>query len=89
MKKTEMELVSEERSSTKGSHGYLINQVISYIAKTGKKDCATHAREINSKISQLKILRTDADYNNSEFNSSKSSNSLYLSAEIIPVLKIY
>jgi vacuolar-type H+-ATPase catalytic subunit A/Vma1 len=90
MGKTELELERRTGSSMRiGSHDFLINQAISYIGKSGKKDCTIHARDVGSKIVQLKKFRTNADYTDTLFDSSKSSQSLSLSNEILPILKKY
>ena len=92
--KTENDLSNELRqykatNGDIGSHEFLINQIVLYIKKTGKKDCSSHALALNNKIIQLKRLRQCADYEDSLFDSSKSSHSLSLSADIIPILKQY
>jgi len=89
MKKTEPQLVIGEKKSKTGSHEYLINETISYIENSGKKECRDHARDMGSKITQLKRLRRSADYDDTAFDSSKSLNSIRLSDDIIPVLKKY
>jgi hypothetical protein len=89
MGKTQQELESQSSITRIGSHEFLINTVESYIRKSGKKNCLSHFRDLNSKIWQLKKLRTSADYDDILFDSSKSSNSISLSADIIPILKKY
>ena len=89
MNKTEAELVLGENNSRQGSHEYLINQTVYYIEKSGKTDCKIHARDVQNKIAQLKKLRISADYSDTAFDFSKSSNSISLSNDIIPVLKKY
>jgi len=85
MSKTEQELISKNRNSKEGSHEVLINEICSFIKASSPSDC----RNINSKITQLKRLRVNADYDDSVFDSKKSANSLLLSKEIIPILKKY
>ena len=89
MKKTEQELNTNCSTTNMGSHEYLLNQIISYIKASNKKDADTDSRMLRNKIPQLKRLRTDADYNDTVFDYTKSNNSLVLSKEIIPILKKY
>ena len=89
MGKTESQLNTEERISNKSSHEYLINQTIVHIENSGKKDCDVHARDFRNMMPQLKRLRVEADYYDTEFDYVKSSNSIRLSDDIIPVLKKY
>ncbi len=89
MGKTEAELKAGIDDSKQGSHKYLINQTISYIENSGKKDCRDHERDIGNKITQLKRLRTKADYSDSVFDCKESSKSLSLSNSITTILKKY
>ena len=72
-----------------GSHEFLINQITIYIKNSNKKDCRKHSFDFNNNIVQLKKLRRIADYEDSLFDSSKSSSALSLSTDIIPILKKY
>jgi len=89
MEKSQKDLDSHFSLPHTGSHEFLINQIANYIKKSDKKDCQDHFRIFNNKIGQLKKLRCDADYNDNLFDSSKSSSSLSLSTDIIPILKKY
>jgi uncharacterized protein (UPF0332 family) len=68
-----------------GSHEFLINKIGKHIKKSARNDFL----EISEKIGQLKKLRTSADYDDTLFDSSKSSKALALSKTIIPVLAKY
>jgi len=87
--KTENELAVQSSVQNIGSHEFLINQISIYIKNSGKRDCDEHFRNFNQKIGQLKKLRRNADYEDALFDSSKSSSSLSLSTDIIPILKKY
>lgn len=89
MRKSQKELDASISMSKMGSHEYLINQTVSYIESLGSRDCKDHARNIGNKITQLKRLRTNADYHDDVFDISKSSNSISLSDDLIPILKKY
>jgi hypothetical protein len=89
MGKTENELGTGISTARIGSHEYLINQTVHYIENSKKKDCINHARIIGNTITQLKKMRTNADYSDTLFDSSKSSISISLSDDIIPILKKY
>lgn len=85
MQKTQTELESKCSSNKIGSHEFLINEIGKYIKERSNKEF----REFNNKIVQLKKLRITADYDDSVFDFSKSSNSLQLSKDILPILKKY
>jgi len=89
MKKTQQELETQCSKGRLGSHEFLINKIGSYIKNSNKPNSITDFRDFNNKITQLKKLRTKADYDDSLFDSSNSSNSLSLSNDIIPILKKY
>ncbi|GAB6395588.1 MAG: hypothetical protein MdMp024_1900 [Bacteroidales bacterium] len=80
MGKTEDELTSRN-----DSHAFLINEVGNYKKRYGKHD----GNKFNNKIVQLKRLRVKADYEDKLFDYTDSSNSLFLSNDIIPILKQY
>lgn len=85
MQKTQTELELKCSSGKIGSHEFLINEIGKYIKNLSNKDF----RAFNTNIIQLKKLRVTADYDDSVFDSSKSSSALQLSKEILPILKKY
>jgi uncharacterized protein (UPF0332 family) len=82
MGKTQEQLDSKCSLSHSGSHEVLINEI-------GQILNIDHLRIFNNKMTQLKRLRTDADYGNRVFDSVNSEKSLALSEEIIFVLNKY
>jgi hypothetical protein len=89
LKKTQQELDSQCSISRIGSHEFLINEIGKHIKNSTKKTALADFREFNNKIWQLKKIRTTADYDDTLFDSSQSSNSISLSTDIIPILKKY
>lgn len=89
MQKTEQELDTNCSQTKIGSHEYLLNEVAAFVKSTTKKDSNVDARTLRNELPQLKRLRTDADYNDSMFDITKSNDSLALSEKIIKVLKKY
>jgi len=88
--KTENELENRNGNSTRiGSHEFLINQITNFIKNSGRKECLNHYRDFNKKVVRLKSIRRIADYDNTLFDSNKSSESITLSNNIIPILKKY
>ena len=87
MNKSQRDLDSLCNNSRMGSHEVLINEIGSYIKRSNKKDANIDSRDFNNKITQLKRLRTTADYDDAVFDISKSVNSLSLSSDIVPILK--
>lgn len=85
MRKTQTELESRCSINKVGTHEFLINEIGKYIKNNSNQEF----REFNTKIVQLKKLRVTADYDDSMFDFSKSSNSLSLSKDILPILKKY
>lgn len=72
----------------RGVHEVLNNKIALFIKETqpiGSSDF----REFQSKIGQLKKLRTKADYEDEDFLSNDSAKALALSAAIIKILKNY
>jgi hypothetical protein len=72
-----------------GSHEFLINAIGKYIKNSSKKTAIDDFDKFSEKIGQLKRLRRIADYEDSSFDISKSSSSLSLATDIIPILKKY
>ena len=89
MGKTETELDLQIRYANLGSHDFLINQISIYIKSSKKKDCEDNFRNFNKNILSLKKLRHEADYKDSLFDRTKSSNSLLLSTDVINILNKY
>ena len=86
MVKTQKELDSNTSQARMGSHEYLLNEVVKYIAKKNKSE---NIRYLRNNINQLKILRTDADYNDTTFDCVKSKQAIELSKGLLVVLKKY
>lgn len=89
MKKSEDELRSNTSQSRYGSHEYLLNEVVKYIGNLQNKLSANDIRNLRNNLLQLKRLRTDADYSDSNFDIKKSQNSIELSERVLPILKRY
>ena len=86
MGKTQAELKSICEENHSGVHEILINSVGKWIKGNSKDDAI---REFNNKIVALKRLRTNADYDDENFDYTKSSKSISLAGDIIPLLKHY
>lgn len=86
MVKTQKELDSNTSQARMGSREYLLNEVVKYIAKKNKSE---NTRYLRNNINQLKILRTDADYNDTTFDCVKSKQAIELSKGLLVVLKKY
>lgn len=84
MSKTQTDLDVKCKSEKSGTHEILINEVGKYIKDHSSND---EFREFNTKILQLKKLRVNADYDDCEFDFTKSIKSLNLSKCILPILK--
>jgi hypothetical protein len=82
LNKSEVDLESEERATTTGSHEVLINNITTHL-KTNKKDWRT----FNTNINQLKRLRVIADYQDIEIDSRKGNDSIFLSDTVLKLLK--
>ena len=89
MKKTENELDANCSQTKSGSHEFLLNEIVSFVKSTKKKESYDDSRTLRNDLPQLKRLRTDADYNDSLFDITKSTNSIALSKRIIQILKKY
>ena len=88
MGKTEKDLDIECSTRKTGKHAVLINEIGSFIKGNPKNRNARNDFQLfNSKITQLKKLRVDADYCDKEFDMKKSSSSITLAKEILPILK--
>lgn len=85
MGKSQDELDANTSQSRMGSHEYLLNEVFKHIGK----DSITDARCIKNDMLQLKRLRVDADYNDTNFDIKKSSHSMDLSSKLLSILKKY
>jgi hypothetical protein len=89
MGKSELDLNANSGRSIMGSHEYLTNEVIRFVGESNQRNATSDSRLLRNTIPQLKRLRTDADYNDAEFDFSKSLSSINLLNQIIPVLKKY
>ena len=69
-----------------GTHEFLINQIGLHIQNSQN---ISDFRRFNSNIWQLKKLRVNADYSDTDFDVVKSDNSLTLSRTIMPILQKY
>lgn len=85
MNKTQEELETRCSKGKVGSHEFLINEIGKYIKNNSNEEY----RIFNTGIIQLKKLRISADYDDSVFDSSKSSKCIQLSKDILPILKKY
>lgn len=74
-KKDEIESACSQ--SNQGSHSYMLNLVF---RRSGD-------RNLRNLLPQLKKLRESADYEDANFDSEKSSKSIELMNEILPILK--
>lgn len=90
MNRTEQELESLGRSNPRqGSHEVLINEIGRLIKNSGSKNYIEDSRVYNNSLLQLKKLRTKADYEDTLFDYTNSTQSIRLSNEIIPILNKY
>jgi uncharacterized protein (UPF0332 family) len=84
MGKDENELRSlSNKSSDKGSHEVLINEIVMWLATKG-----ANSRDFNNKIGILKKLRRKADYENTQIDIQISSDSIKLCKETIGILRM-
>ena len=63
--------------------------MVKYIGNLQNKLSANDIRNLRNNLLQLKRLRTDADYSDSNFDIKKSQNSIELSERVLPILKRY
>lgn len=88
MGKTKKDLDLECSTRKTGEHAVLINEIGSFIKGNPKnRNARNDFQDFNSKIAQLKMLRVDADYCDKEFDMKKSSASITLAKDILPILK--
>jgi len=76
-------------SKTFGVHEFLINNIGSFIKSFPLVNARNDFRTFNNAIWQLKDLRTNADYSDSQFDDMDSFYSLTLANKIMPILKKY
>jgi uncharacterized protein (UPF0332 family) len=84
-----IESINRTSKKKKGSHEILINQIGSYIKECPMNSALSDSRDFNNNVLQLKKLRTEADYKDSFFSPSNSSNSIMLAEKVLPILKKY
>ena len=89
MNKTQAELDVLNHQKREGSHEVLINEILKFIKNSEKINRHDDFRALNTDILLLKKLRTKADYDDSDFDSSNSAKAISLSDEIMPLLKKY
>ena len=89
MGKSQNELDTKTSQSKLGSHEYLLNEVVTYITNLQKAHSKEDARNLRNNIPQLKRLRTDADYMDTDFDSGKSKKSIDMSKHLLTILKKY
>jgi len=82
---TEQELESFVSQSKSGTHEYILNEIVKYVAEHNRED----SRTLRSKVPQLKKFRVKADYKDEDFNFDDSRVSISLSNEILKILKKY
>ena len=88
MNKTKSNLDRECNAVSQGMHAVLINKIGAHIkSNTRNRQAMNDFHLFNSKILQLKKLRTNADYTEDSFDIRKSLNSIHLAEELIPILK--
>lgn len=87
MEKSEDELKRNIKQSSMGSHEYLINEIVKYVVTNNKTN--DNLKDFRNKIFKLKVLRTEADYSDKNFDYTNSRDSISLSKEILSVLKKY
>lgn len=88
MNKTKSNLDSECSAGSQGMHAVLINKIGVHIKNNARNRQALNDFQLfNSLIAQLKKLRTNADYTEDSFDSTKSKKSIDLAEKLIPILK--
>ena len=88
MNKTKSDLDSECSAVSQGMHAVLINKIGVHIkSNTRNRQALNDFQLFNSNITQLKKLRTNADYTEDSFDITKSRNSIDLAEQLIPILK--
>ena len=88
MGKTETDLDQERKTANTGIHNVLINKIGQYIKNSStNRNAYRDFQDFNSKITQLKRLRVNADYKDEVFDISKSNKSIALAKDILPILK--
>lgn len=85
IKITEQELESFVSQSKSGTHEYILNEIVKYVAGQNRED----SRILRTKVPQLKKFRVKADYKDEDFNFDDSRASISLSDEILKILKKY
>lgn len=86
MVKTQKELDSNTSQARMGSHEYLLNEVVKYIAKKNKSE---NTRYLRNNINQLKILRRQADYDDTTIDYVTSKRAIDLSQKSLIILRRY
>ena len=89
MGKSQNELDTKTSQTKLGSHEFLLNEVVAYITNLQKTNSKEDARDLRNDIPQLKRLRIDADYMDTDFDSSKSKKSIDMSKHLLTILKKY
>lgn len=84
MGESDKTLASNTSQSKKGSHEYLLNEVVNYI-KSKKGD----TRYLRNKIFELKDLRSQADYDDTTIDYVTSKRAIDLSQKLLIILRRY
>ena len=84
MGESDKTLASNTSQSKKGSHEYLLNEVVNYI-KSKRGD----TRYLRNKIFELKDLRSQADYDDTTIDYVTSKRAIDLSQELLIILRRY
>lgn len=88
MRKTKQDLDLKCSTNRTGEHSVLINEIAGLIkGNPQNKNARNDFQAFNNKIIQLRKLRVDADYSDKDFGMSKSSASISLAKDILPILK--
>ncbi len=89
MKKSQDELDASTSQSNQGSHVFLLNKIVEHISGLKNENSGNDARTLRNMLTQLKRLRIDADYGETEIDCEKSKEALDLSKKLLLILKRY
>ena len=89
MGRSQDELDVQTSQSRMGSHEFLLNEIVEHISGLKNENSGNDARTLRNMLTQLKRLRIDADYGETEIDCEKSKKALDLSRELLNILKRY
>lgn len=89
MSRTQDDLDAECKTRKTGTHDILIDATYKHVLYSGRIGCSFDARNITKLLSQLKRLRTVADYSDVEILEKDSADAISLSEKIHPLLEKY